>query len=204
MQKIKEMRFNFKLKKIEKIPLSEIATATAKTIHGLLGENNKWHDLERKPFTCSFINGGKLVDGVVIFKEDANININTENEEVINQIMSSGLDFSIENTKVFKGYNLLSVKNVVYNSNDKKNWITEENKDAFVSHVKNKYALKEVEILKMKKSLITYKNGKKIPVTDLLIRCHSDQNVENLFETGIGGSCSLGFGFVKQIYKSEE
>ena len=194
------MRFNFELN-IKEIPLNELALTTAKTLHALLGTNNKWHDLERKPFSCSFIKGGKVYDGIIKFEDKPILTINTEDVEIITQLMTNKLPFSIETPKVFKGYNLLSVKNVVYNSGGKKNWITTDNQDAYIKHIITKYALKEVEILKIKNSVITYKEGKKIPVSDLLIRINSDQNVANLFETGIGGSCSLGFGFVEPLNK---
>jgi CRISPR/Cas system endoribonuclease Cas6 (RAMP superfamily) len=193
------MRFKIKLN-LDKVQLSDVAVVTAKEVHKLLGDNNKWHDLVRKPFSCSLIRGGKLIDKTIHFDEDAFIYINTEDDEVINALLSSNPTFSIEKPKVFKDYNLLKVKNVVFNADGKKTWITDDNKDRFIKHIENRYAIK-LEVLKIKNSLISYKNNIKLPVSDLLIKIPNNVNVGNLFESGIGGSCSLGFGFVETLNK---
>jgi len=187
---------------LEEIPLKDMASTTAKEVHKLLGVNNKWHDLERKPFTCSLIRGGKLFDRVVRYNNDAHIFINTEDNEIIDAVLVNNPTFEIIPTKVFKGYNLLSVKYVVFTVEGKKQWITEENKDRFIKHIESRYAIK-VEILKLKNSVINFKNKMNLPVTDLLIKIPNSTNVLNLFNSGIGGSCSLGFGFVESIVNEE-
>lgn len=194
------MRLKINLE-LNNITLDNIAKETATNVNKLLGVNNKWHDLPVKPFTCSLILGGEVKKRDVIFKEKGFLYINTEDKEVIDAISSNeGLDFSIENPKIFKGYNLLSVKKVIYNTNGKKNWVTEDNKNNFIKYVKDKYCV-DIEILKIKNSSVMYKNGAKLPTSDLLIRCNTDKNVANLFESGIGASCSIGFGLVELINK---
>ena len=194
------MRFKINLD-LKSIALSDVAVETARQVNRLLGVNHKWHDLKIKPYTCSLILGGEVKKRDVIFKEKGFLYINTEDKEVKDAIFSNeGLDFSIENPKIFKGYNLLSVKKVIYNTNGKKNWITEDNKNNFIKYIKDKYCV-DIEILKTKNSSVMYKNGAKLPTSDLLIRCNTDKNVANLFESGIGASCSIGFGLVELTNK---
>ena len=194
------MRFKIKLK-LEKLALDNVATETAKRLNQILGLNHKWHDLPQKPYTCSLIMGGLLEDKQLNFKDkSAFFYINTEDDEVIEAIVSSpGIDFEIQSIKTFSGYNWLSVKRIIYNTLGKRNHITEENKEAFIKYVKNKYDV-NIEIHKIRNSLVTYKKNSKIPVSDLLIRCNDKKNVKLLFESGIGGSSSIGFGFVEPVY----
>lgn len=195
------MRFKIKLK-LEKLSVNNIATETASRLNKLLGKNHKWHELTLKPYTCSFICGGEFKDDVCYFKDNsAYFYINTEDDEVIEVILNnSDINFDIENPKIFSDYNLLSIKNIVYNTNGKRNWITDENKNNFIEYVKHKYFV-DIEIYKIKNHNIRYKNKSKLPVSDLLIKCSGDKMVKNLFESGIGGSCSIGFGFVETIKK---
>ena len=184
---------------LTEISLKEVSQKTASVIHGLLGKNNKWHDLERKPYSCSFIRGGVKNEKTIKFNGDAHVFFNTEDEEIINQLVSNNLSFSFENPRVFDGYNLLSITNIVYNCNGKKNWVTDANKERFTKHIENKYGI-SCEILKIDNKINFYKNIS-IPVTNLLIRTNGATNVFNLFETGVGGSCGLGFGFVESVVK---
>ena len=194
------MRYKINLN-LKEIKLEDISLETPRIINRLLGKNNKWHDLIVKPYTCSLICGGIKKEENIIFEEKAFVYFNTKDVEVENAIFSNvGIDFSIEKPKVFIGYNLLSVQKVIYNTKGKKNWITEENKNNFIEYVKNKYCV-DIEILKIQNTSVTYKDDSKIPVSNLLIRCNSEKNVANLFESGIGGSCSIGFGFVEPIKK---
>lgn len=197
------MRFNFKLK-LTSLKLEDVATETARTVHKLLGENNEWHNLERKPFTCSFIKGGKLKERVIHFNNDAHLYINTEDEKVISKLTNHvGIEFDIETPKIFKSYNLLNVSQVIFNTSGKKIWVNEENKSKFIEYCKNKYGI-DFEILNIRNSTVSYKNGSKLPVSDLFIKSFSDKNVLNLFESGIGGSCSLGFGFVETVKQKQK
>ena len=50
--------------------------------------------------------------------------------------------------------------------------------------------------------ILYYKNKSKIRVSDLLIFCKNNKNLANLFVSGMGGSCSLGFGFVEELNKN--
>lgn len=194
------MRFKIKLD-IDTLPVEDIVVETSKVLNKILGNNNKWHDLEIKPHSCSFIYGGELKNRNVVFNGNSHFYINSEDSEVISAIVSNtNIDFNIEENKVFKEYNLLSVKDVRYNRSGKTKWVTDENKEDFIQYVKEKY-LVDIEIFKIKNRVVHYKNGSNISVSDLLIKCNSDKNVANLFESGIGGSCSLGFGFVKPIKK---
>lgn len=193
------MRFKIKLK-ITNLPIERVATDTATILNKLLGNNHKWHDINPKPYTCSLIRGGELNNGKFTFTNGAYFYINTEDEEVINSLLNNpDIEFDIENNKTFSGYNLLSVKNIVYNTNGKENWITDENKNNFIQYVKQKYFV-DIEIYKIKNHHILYKERSRRPVSDLLIKCNG-KNVKNLFESGIGGSCSIGFGFVETINK---
>lgn len=186
---------------INKTPVKNVVVETSKRLNAILGINHKWHDLERKPYTCSLISGGRLKGENIEFNGNAHFYINTEDEEVIKQIVNNkGLNFNIETVDVFKGYNILSVDRVRYKISGKNKWVTNENKKDFIKYVKDKYAV-EIQILKFSNSVVYYKNNSKISVSNLLIRIDSEKNVSNLFETGIGGSCSLGFGFVEPIYK---
>jgi CRISPR/Cas system endoribonuclease Cas6 (RAMP superfamily) len=195
------MRIKINLK-LERIPFKDLATESARALNKALGANHKWHDLSVKPYTCSLINGGIRKGDDVVFNKSAFICINTEDDEVIEALFSDkSISFSIVNNEVFKDYNILSVYNVIYNKSGKGEiFVTEENKQDFVEYVKNKY-LVEIEILKIKNSRIPYKKNGTRPVSNLLIKCNGNKNVENLFESGIGGSCSIGFGFVEQINK---
>ena len=194
------MRFKIKLK-LDPINLRDVATETSNKLNKILGVNNKWHDMERKPYTCSFLLGGSLEGKILSFKNGGYFYVNTEDDDVINAITSNdGIEFNIENLKVFKGYNLLSVKRIRYNTEGKLEWITEENKNNFIEYVKNKYCV-DIDILKISNTVIGYKNNSNISVSDLLIRCKTEKNVANLFESGIGGSCSIGFGFVEPLKK---
>ena len=193
------MRLKIKLK-LKNITLDNIALETAKVLNQALGHNHKWHDMEHKPYTCSFIMGGSLENKQFDFKEKpAFFYINTEDVEVIEAITKTGSDYDIQNIKTFNGYNWLSVKRIQYYSMGKLRHITNENKEAFINYVKNKYNV-NIEIHKIKNSFVTYKGNSKLPVNDLLIRCVNEKNVSSLFESGIGGCSSIGFGFVEPVY----
>ena len=152
------MRIKIKLN-LDKLPLNEVVTENAKILHKILGDNNKWHNMEQKPFTCSSLLGGKLKDKHIVFNDGGYLYINSEDDEVINAIIKNeGIVFSIENPKIYNGYNILSAKKIIFNTNKKKNWITEENKKTFIDYVKNKYCV-DIEILKIRNSAVTYKNG---------------------------------------------
>lgn len=193
------MRFKIKLN-LDKIPLKKLATETAKHLNKTLGKNHKWHDLTTvKPYTCSFIMGGKQVGDNIIYKNYAYFYLNTEDEEVINAIVSNpSIEFDIENVKVFSDYNLFSVKKVIYNKSSKRHHITEENKKDFIAYVKAKYFV-DIEILKLENKYVSYKKNSTLPVTNILIKASGGNNVENLLNSGIGGSCSIGFGHVEPI-----
>lgn len=196
------MRFKIKLK-LEKLSVNNIATETASRLNKLLGKNHKWHELILKPYTCSLIRGGKIKDGVCYFKDNnAYFYINTEDTEVIEAILNNiDTGFEIEKPKIFSDYNLLSVRNIIYNTNGIRNKITDENKNNFIEYVKQRYFV-DIEIYKIRNHGIDYKDKSYMPVSDLLIKCSGDEMVKNLFESGIGGSCSIGFGFVETIKKS--
>ncbi len=192
------MRFKIKLG-LDKLPVEDIVIETSRKLNSILGHDHEWHDLECKPYSCSLISGGTLDKRTVKFNGNSHFYINTDDDKVIDAITNNiGIEFEIESPKVFKGYNILSVKNVRYNTNGKTEWVTKKNEAEFIGYVKRKFGV-DIEILKMNNSVVHYKRGSKISVSNLLIRCNSDKNVGNLFESGIGGSCSLGFGFVNTI-----
>ena len=194
------MRFKIKLT-LKSLPIKDVAEKTASVLNKILGDNHKWHDLESKPYTCSLILGGKKHDESLIFENGGYFYINTNDNEVINALLNNkGIEFSVENNKLNSGYNLLSVKRVIYNTNGKKIWVTNDNKHNFENYVKVKYGV-NIEILKINNTTIHYKNNTILDVSDLLIKCNDKKNVNNLFETGIGGSCSIGFGFVETLNK---
>ncbi len=192
------MRCKIKLG-LDKLPVEAIVIETSRKLNSILGHDHEWHDLECKPYSCSLISGGTLDKRTVKFNGNSHFYINTDDDKVIDAITNNiGIEFEIESPKVFKGYNILSVKNVRYNTNGKTEWVTKKNEAEFIGYVKRKFGV-DIEILKMNNSVVHYKRGSKISVSNLLIRCNSDKNVGNLFESGIGGSCSLGFGFVNTI-----
>lgn len=193
------MRFKIKLK-LESMSIYDVAQETAKTINQILGHNNKWHDLLVKPYSSSMIMGGLLKDKIITFENSsAYFYINTDDEEIIDRIISNpNISFDIESIKTFKGFNILSLKKVVYNKSGKRIWVTQETKEDFINYVKNKYCV-DIDILKIDNSVVRYKNNSKLPISNLLIKTKSDNNVKNLFESGIGGSCSIGFGFVEPL-----
>lgn len=193
------MRFKITLK-IDSLSIHDIAIETARQLNLILGHNNKWHDLQVKPYSCSLIMGGTIDKDIINFKASpAFFYLNTEDEEVIDVIVSNPtISFDILNIKTYKGFNLLSVKKIIFNKNGKRIWVTEENKNEFIEYVKNKYVV-DIEILKIKNMLVSYKNKSKLPVSNLLIKSNSNKNVNNLFESGIGGSCAIGFGFVEPL-----
>lgn len=194
------MRINIKVN-VDTIAIKNMAEKSASVINKLLGTNHQWHDLERKPYTCSFIKGGRKVNDVIVYDNDAYIYVNTDDSEVITALLSDeNIVFSIEKPKIRNGSNILSVKRVIYNTNGKKVWVTNDNKTQFEEYLKMKYGVSG-EILKMNNSTTHYKNHVILNTTDLLIRCFDNTNVMNLFESGIGGSCSIGFGFVETINK---
>lgn len=191
------MRFKINLGK-DSLPIEDVVTETSKRLNRVLGQNHKWHDLENKPYTCSLLLGGKQVGKRIEF-DNSYFYLNSDCNEVIETITSNfGINFDIEYPKVFKAYNLLSVKRVRFNKNGRTEWVTEENENEFISYVKDKYGV-GIEVLKIQNTVLRYKNDSKISVSNLLIRTDGDKNVANLFESGIGGSCSLGFGFVSTI-----
>jgi len=195
------MRFKIKLK-LDTLLLCDVAEKTSSIVNKILGVNHKWHDLERKPYTCSFILGGKNEGKSLSFKNGGYFYFNSEDKEVIDAVMKvKDIEFSIETPKIFNGYNLLSVKRVIYNTEGKKVWVTESNKSNFESYLKLKYGV-DVKILKINNTTVHYKNNTILDVSDLLIKCDNNKNVANLFESGVGGSCSIGFGFVETINKN--
>jgi CRISPR-associated endoribonuclease Cas6 len=177
-----------------------MAEKTASIVNKLLGNNHKWHDLERKPYTCSFIVGGIKNKDTIIYNDDSYLYFNTEDPEVIDAILANkNIEFNIENNKVNNEVNLLTIKRVIYNNNGKKVWITEDNKSQYEKYLNLKYGI-SAEILKIRNYTIHHKNVI-LNTSDLLIKCSNNKNVANLFESGIGGSCSIGFGFVENINK---
>lgn len=194
------MRFKIKLD-ISGISLTKRAEETARQLNKILGVNNKWHDLKVKPYSCSFIMGGKQVGDKIVYQNSAYMFLNTEDEEVINKIVSNPkIEFSIETIKLYKDFNLLSVKNIVYNKSGKRVHINEETKNDFIAYVNRKYLI-DIEILKIQNTFVSYKNGSYLPVTNLLINCKGSDNLQNIFDSGIGGSCAIGFGHVEPINK---
>lgn len=195
------MRLKVKLK-LEKIPSNNLAIETSRQLNRLLGVNHKWHDLQNKPYTCSLIRGGVFDGDNIIFKNSAFIYINTEDKEVVNSMFenNSSIEFEIQDVKIFKDYNIFSVYNVIYNKSSDRLHVTDDNKDLFIEFVKNKYMV-DIEILKIENTTVPYKKNSRLPVSNLLILCKGDKNIANLLESGIGGSCSIGFGFVEPINK---
>jgi CRISPR/Cas system endoribonuclease Cas6 (RAMP superfamily) len=193
------MRFKITLK-LESMSIYDVALETAKTINQILGHNNKWHDLVVKPYSCSMIMGGELKDKILYFNNSsAYFYINTDDGEIIERIISnSNISFDIESIKTFKEFNILSLKKVVYNKNGKRIWVTQETKQDFINYVKNKYCV-DIDILKIDNSVVRYKNNSRLPISNLLVKTKTDTNVKNLFESGIGGSCGIGFGFVEPL-----
>ena len=193
------MRFKIKVD-VNSVAIKNMAEKTASIVNKLLGNNHKWHDLEIKPYTCSFIVGGIKNEDTIIYNDDSYLYFNTEDSEVIDAILANkNIEFNIENNKVNNEVNLLTIKRVIYNNNGKKVWITENNKSQYEKYLNLKYGI-SAEILKIRNSTIHYKNAI-LNTSDLLIKCSNNKNVANLFESGIGGSCSIGFGFVENINK---
>jgi hypothetical protein len=194
------MRFKINLD-ISQLPVENIVVETSRVLNRMLGNNHKWHNLENKPYTCSLISGGTLKGRTVVFADNAHFFFNTNDEEVIETMVSNeAIDFEIIPIKIFKGYNLLSLNSVRYKTKGKNKWVTEENKNDFIKYVKNKYGVK-IDILKYDKSVVHYKNSSKIPVSNLLVKVDYSKTISNLFETGIGASSSLGLGFIEPIKK---
>lgn len=192
------MRFKITLD-LDIISKYDIAIATAKHLNQILGHNNKWHDMVVKPYTCCLLRGGDLEGNNINFSnKSAYFYLNTEDDEVIDKIISNPtISFDVENVKLFSSFNLLSFKKVIFNHNGKRIFVTDATKEAFINYVKNKYAV-DIEILKMSTSLVTYKNQSKLPVTNLLVKAKGN-TIQNLFESGVGGSTSIGFGFVELV-----
>lgn len=187
---------------IDKLPVKDVVIKTSSVLNKLLGDNNKWHDMVEKPYTSSLISGGTLQGENIVFNNNAHFYINTEDKEVIRAVLKNkGINFDTPPTKVFSGYNLLSVKKVRYKTKGKNKWVTPENSPDFIKYVKNKYGV-DIEIYKYDNSVVYYKRGSKISVSNLLIRTtSSSKDVAKLFQSGIGASTSIGFGFVEPVNK---
>lgn len=197
------MRLKIKLKE-NKILIGSNALLVSKYINTFLGVNNKWHDMVGiKPYSVSMIMGGKRDNGYLVFNDDAHIFVNSEDPEVIGAILDNIIgkyEYDFVDNKYRKGVNILTASYVRYYSKSKDNFITEENKKDFLEYIKNKYNV-DIEILNINAHIdIKYKNKSAIKTTNLLFKINSDiEDVKKIFNTGIGGSTSLGLGFVDNI-----
>ena len=190
---------------LQKIKISENALMVGSIIHDLLGRNNKWHDNQIKEYSVSMIIGGVKDGEYIIFNNDSHIFVNTSNNEIRNIILENSIKLGYYFNIVFniarKGENILTAKNIRYNYKGKNYNISEENKKDFEKYLKNKYGIDAV-ILKINKNIdVKYKNNSAIKSTNILFKIITDNpdDVQKLFETGIGGSTAIGFGFVDNI-----